>query len=142
MRVVIHTLFTITMAEPRPVKASLRVGIWPCRFCDIVYSRAQTLSGHETRDHGHQMPYPCPHCIRGYEMYHALAYHMRVTHSMEPPNESARLICECGESFGNRIRYNVHRRTCRLSRMPFRCSECGVGFLGLGSLERHKAREH
>ncbi|KAM8787587.1 zinc finger protein 8 [Rhynchonycteris naso] len=119
---------------------------YTCSVCGKSFSRTTCLFLH-LRTHTEERPYECNHCGKGFRHSSSLAQHQR-KHAGEGPFECRqRLIFQQAAALAERewpdalrgdpARHAGERAPLRSDR-PFKCGQCGKGFIQSSHLIRHQ----
>ncbi|XP_075219400.1 uncharacterized protein LOC142323523 [Lycorma delicatula] len=110
--------------------------VFPCEYCNKIYSSSSLLQAHINRDHLKQRPHKCSVCQKSFFKKYDLKIHFR-THTNERP-----YICgTCGRGFGH-VSHLIRHERIHSGQRPYQCSSCPASFIQSTSLASHQKQHH
>lgn len=102
-----------------------------CKLCSKIFLSAKELHSHENW-HAGDRPHICATCGRTYRYRSSLIQHSQMH------LESRRYLCDvCGCGFALAVNLRRHTMSRHSNERPFKCKECGRGFLRDYLLRQH-----
>lgn len=112
-----------------------------CHLCEEGFVTKAQLAKHLEMAHGNSdLMRECSICLETFTMPNLLDWHIRSIHEEDPATRCP----ECpGKTFSEAKYHNLHLLSHKEDAdKPYKCEDCGLGFIRLRSLEEHRQVNH